>query len=323
MRRNALLLIFILLLNISTFGENINGILKGSLSLTDENSISIALEEIVAIHFDKEGSFLEGIELLIELPRELQKYRNSFALYMYKNNTPAPDESVRFYKGTRSFMRLLPVQNIIYIKIPAVEDNSIVQSADTIIIPGLTPSENYPLLATILPIMKGIPGEVYNYDFQFSCKPIYSPKGTLSINIKETKVDQNNTYNILIDNKKVKWPSEEFILSEGLHELQITSSSGMSKNASIVISSGEKKTIEMVFEYSEPEILIEAPESTLIFLDGEELVRKNPQESITVETGEHNIIFDIGGYQFSREFSIEPGSSLTITLVLDVLIHKN
>jgi len=323
MKKGILLLIYIILINISLFCENINGNYKGSLSLADENTQSISLEEIVSIEFDKESSFLEGIEVKIEVPKELQKYRNSFALYMFKNTSPVPDESSRYYKGTRIFMRLLPVQNNIYIKIPAVEDNILTQSADSILIPGFTPRNEYPLLATIIPIMKGIPSSVFDYSFKLTCKPIYSPKGSLSINISSTDQTMDVSYEVLIDNEKVKWPSDNYILAEGLHQLLINSSSGISKDVSIVISAGERQNIDLIFEYMEPEIKIEAPESALIILDGEELIRKDPESSINLEPGEHTIIFNIDGYQFSRDFTVESGDNFTISLALDVLIHKN
>jgi len=323
MKRNIILMFLIYLLTASLFGENVNGYFQGALSLAEENTVPIALEEITSIIFDKETSFLEGIEIKIEVPRELQKYRNSFALYVYRNVSPAPDESSRFYKGTRIFMRLLPVQNNIYIRIPAFEENSMVQSADSILIPGFTPRGDYPLVATIIPIMKGIPGDVYNYKFDVTCKPIYSPKGSLSLNISSNLNDEDETFEVSIDNQLVKWPSNDYILDEGLHELFVTSSTGMNKSASVVINAGEKQSVNLLFEYSEPEIKIEAPEGALIILDDEELIQKNPDETIKVEAGEHIVIFDIGGYQFSREFTVEPGDSLTISLVLDVLIHKN
>ncbi|MDA3808855.1 MAG: hypothetical protein PF518_00865 [Spirochaetaceae bacterium] len=323
MNKKILFLILLSILSSSIFSENINGYFQGTLSLSEKNSIAMALEEIISINFDTETSFLEGIEIKIEVPKELQIYRNSFALYVYKGITPEPDESVKFYKGSRIFMRLLPVQNNIYIKIPAMEENSLVQSADTILIPGFTPREDYPLMATIIPIMKGIPGTVFDYNFQITCKPIYSPKGSLILNITSSEEMEKDNYSVVIDGDKVKWPSENFILDEGLHEIQISSSSGMTKNASIVINAGEKKTIDMHFEYTEPEITIEAPEGAMIILDDVELIRKNSVDPISLEVGEHTIIFDIGGYQFSREFAVEPGDSLTISLVLDVLIHKN
>ena len=323
MRKSGFILFILLLINIYLYGENINGNFQGSLSIAEENTVSMALEEIVSIQFDKETAFLEGIEVKIEVPLELQKYRNSFALYIYKGVSPQPAETVRFYKGSRIIMRLLPVQSYIYIKIPAVEQHSIVQSADTILLPGFTGNEEYPLMITIIPIMKGIPGTIFEYDFQITCKPIYSPKGSLALNLSSTVSQENETYSVLIDEEKVKWPAEEYILDEGLHEIIITSSTGMTKTASVVISAGEKQNLDFVFEYSEPEIKIEAPEGTIIILDDIELVRKNPEENITLEAGEHTVIFDIGGYQFSREFTVEPGDSLTISLVLNVLIHKN
>lgn len=323
MKRNIILMFLLYLLTISLFGENVNGYFQGELSLTEENTVSIAMEEVTSIVFDKETSFLEGIEIKIEVPRELQKYRNSFALYVYKNISPEPDSSARFYKGTRIFMRLLPVQNNIYIRIPAFEENAMAQSVDAILIPGFTSRGDYPLLATIIPIMKGIPGDVYNYKFNFTCKPIYSPKGSLTLNINSNLNDSGETFNVSIDNELVKWPSQEYILDEGLHELNITSSTGMSKSASVVINSSEKQSISLLFEYSEPEIKIEAPDAALIILDNVELIRKNSEDPIKVTAGEHIVIFDIDGYQFSREFVIEPGDSLIISLILDVLIHKN
>jgi hypothetical protein len=293
------------------------------MSLSEENTVALTLEKIVAVNFDKNTSFLEGIEIKIDVPRELQKYRNSFALYMYKNISPEPSVTTKYYQGNRIFMRLLPVQNTIYIKIPTVAENSLAQSADSILIPGFTPRGDYPLLATIIPIMKGIPSSVYDYDFHMTCRPIYSPKGSLSINLSSTVEAEDERYTVTIDGELVKWPSEGFILDEGLHEIQITSSYGMTKNASVVITAGEKKNISMLFEYTEPEIKIEAPDGAIIILDDVKLIRKNNNDYITLEPGEHTIIFDIGGYQFSREFLIEPGDSLTISLVLDVLIHKN
>jgi len=97
MKRNIILMFLIYLLTASLFGENVNGYFQGALSLAEENTVPIALEEITSIIFDKETSFLEGIEIKIEVPRELQKYRNSFALYVYRNVSPAPDESSRLY----------------------------------------------------------------------------------------------------------------------------------------------------------------------------------------------------------------------------------
>ncbi|MBI9097632.1 MAG: hypothetical protein JEY91_04095 [Spirochaetaceae bacterium] len=323
MKKKLLLIYFIFSISVSLMSENVNGIFQGTLSLAQENTVSLALEEVASIIFDKETSFLEGIEIKIEVPRELQKYRNSFALYVYKNISPQPSESVRFYNGSRIFMRLLPVQNNIYIRIPAFEENSMIQSADSILIPGFTSRGDYPLMATIIPIMKGIPGEIYNHTFNFTCRPIYSPKGSLSLNISSNLNDDEETFTVSIDDEPVKWPYDDYILDEGLHEVLITSSTGMNKNASVVINAGEKKNIDLLFEYSEPEIKIDAPEGTLIFLDDSELIRKNPDEFIMIGAGDHIVIFDIGGYQFSREFTVEPGDSLTISLVLDVLIHKN
>lgn len=323
MKHKVLLIIFLLFLIFFTYGENVNGLFQGTLSLAEENTVELALEEIVSIDFDKDTAFLEGIEIKIDLPKNLQQYRNSFALYMYKDISPVPDSSIRFYKGTRIFMRLLPVQNNIYIRIPAFEENSMVQSADSILIPGFTPRGDYPLLATIIPIMKGIPGSVYNQKFTFTCKPIYSPKGSLALEISSNLNDEGETFDVSIDGDMVKWPSNDYILNEGLHELNINSSTGMNKNASIVINAGEKRAANFFFEYSEPEIKIEAPEGTTIILDDEKLVRKNPENPLVMDPGEHSIIFDIGGYQFSRDFVLEPGDSLTISLILDVLIHKN
>lgn len=323
MNRKSIGLFIFFLLTASLNSENVNGSFQGSLSLAEENTISLALEEITSIDFDKETSFLEGIEIKIEVPRELQMYRNSFALYVYGNISPQPNESTRFYKGTRIFMRLLPVQNNIYIKIPTFEENSMTQSADSILIPGFTPRGDYPLLATIIPIMKGIPGDVYNHKFKFTCKPIYSRKGSLALDINSNLNDVEERFKVSIDGEIIKWPSGDYILDEGLHDLIITSSTGMSKSVSVVINSGEKQNVNLLFEYSEPEIKIEAPEGTKILLDDRELIRKDSEAMIKIQPGEHIVVFDIGGYQFSREFTVEPGDSLTISLVLDVLIHKN
>lgn len=316
---------FLLLLLTPFFlmAENVNGLFQGYLSLAQENTLSVNLEQIAAIDFDKETSFLEGIELKIEVPRDMLQYRNSFAVYVYKNISPQPSGDDRFYKGSRIFMRMLPVQNNIYIRIPAVSDNSIVQSADSILIPGFTPRTDYPLLVTILPIMKGIPESVYNKAFDLTCKPIYSPKGSLSIQINSDLIDGDETFTVNIDGQPVKWPSDSYILDEGLHNIHVLSSSGMEQEASVVINAGEKQNLDLQFTYAEPEIKIEAPEGIVIYLDDELLIRKDPDEPLKLEAGDHSVVFEIGGYQFSRDFTVAPGDSLIISLQMDVLIHNN
>ncbi|MBB6479054.1 hypothetical protein [Spirochaeta isovalerica] len=321
--KKKLMVFFSTILSLSLWAENVNGLFVGELSLAEENTVEMALEEITAVIFDKETSFLEGIELKIEVPRELQQYRNSFAVYMYKNVTPEPSENGRFYRGTRIFMRMLPVQNNIYLRIPAFEDNSMVQNADSILIPGYTPRGEYPLLATIIPIMKGIPGSAFAEKFTLTCRPIYSPKGSLSLKVGSSLEEGDESFSVSIDGQPVKWPSGDYILDEGLHELIVSSSTGMSKTASVVINAGEKQFLDLQFNYSEPQILIDAPEGIGIYLDDEELIRKNPEDPITVDAGEHSIVFEIGGYQYSRDFTVVPGDSLTISLQMDVLIHKN
>jgi len=321
--KKKLLVLFSALLSLTLWAENVNGQFQGVLSLSEENTVEMGLEEVTAVVFDKETSFLEGVELKIEVPRALQQYRNSFAVYMYKDVSPQPSERERFYKGTRIFMRMLPVQNNIYLRIPAFQDNTMVQNADSILIPGYTPREDFPLLTTIIPIMKGIPGSAFNEKFKLTCRPIYSPKGSLSLNIESNLKEGDESFSISIDGQPVKWPTEDFILDEGLHELEVSSSTGMSKRASVVINPGEKQFLDLQFNYSEPQILIDVPEGITIYLNEEELIRKNPEDPITLETGEHSIVFEIGGYQYSRDFTVAPGDSLTISLQMDVLIHKN
>ncbi|MBN2656479.1 MAG: hypothetical protein JXR86_05410 [Spirochaetales bacterium] len=321
--KKKLSVFFYALLSLSLWAENVNGLFIGELSLARENTLEMALEEITAVVFDKETSFLEGIELKIEVPRELQQYRNSFAVYMYKNVTPEPSADSRFYNGSRIFMRMLPVQNNIYLRIPAFQENSMVQNADSILIPGFTERGDYPLLATIIPIMKGVPGSAFLEKFKLTCRPIYSPKGSLSLNIGSNLEKDDESFSVSIDSQPVKWPFGDFILDEGLHELIVSSSTGMSKTASVVINAGEKSFLDLQFNYSEPRILIDAPEGIGIYLDDEVLIRKDPEAHITLDAGEHSIVFEIGGYQYSRDFTVVPGDSLTISLQMDVLIHKN
>ena len=53
MNKKFFFLILISFLASSIYGENVNGYFAGSLSLSEENTIAIALEEIISINFDK------------------------------------------------------------------------------------------------------------------------------------------------------------------------------------------------------------------------------------------------------------------------------
>ncbi len=126
---------------------------------------------------------------------------------------------------------------------------------------------------------------------------------------------------IRIDDRIVPWPAESYTLGTGLHSIHISGEGIGTFTKEFHLEAGEEKVLAISLLSSKSRIILDTPDGTDIRLDGDLI--KTGSSFHVLEAGHHTIMFTLGEYQISREFNIQPGEDLSISLLMDVSIQKN
>lgn len=323
--KKSYLSVFIFLISLSLIAENISGPFVGSLGLSESmnTKVNFKPEEIISIHNDTELPFLSGVELEIVLPASFLEYRNSFGLYFYKQITPTPSEETVMYQGKQVFMRFLPMQKSVFIQIPLIEEHSLVQDAITIVFPSLIPDSDYPLLFTLLPIMKGIPDKAMGTDLTMQIKPIYEAKGKLLIYFENYQNRAEEGVNVKINEKEYPFERETAItLESGLHKLLIDNSLLGSYETTVAIEPGKTTEITHVFEYIAPILNVNIPEEAEFWLDGE-LILLPEDKMLQISAGSHQIQMYWMDMVLEKNFTAVMGEKLEISFSAELKMENH
>ncbi len=315
--KNKIFLVLLLILILTTpYADNIRGSVKNIITIeSDVLSTEFNLYDLTGIILMK-NPFLEGLELTLTIPGDLDKYRDSFMINVYSKVNSVPDKSLKTYKGSRLLSTVIPVSTNMFITIP------ILKNSNRDLIPGSILTDtvsqpDFPLLLSVNPVMKGIPDSVLRSIFKLRIKPIISNKGILNLNIFSTPID--SPYTLFIDDKKTsKIPS--YILEEGIHQIKIVSEGFKEISRSFVINQNETTKLELELKPLLPVVIFEAPTGARIILDGKKIDIVSG-DGIQIDPGEHVVRMELGDYYISKKFTVSKEKNYKISLSLDILVQ--
>ena len=92
--------------------------------------------------------------------------------------------------------------------------------------------------------------------------------------------------------------------------------------SSFAVQKGSVQTVSAVLRAARPKVYFEGPDSSLVFLDGKR-IDYAPGKPVYTEPGDHIVVFQIGDYSLSKNFSIQSGKSYKISLFFDILLKEN
>jgi len=314
------------------FPDNIRGPLQEYVRVAGNSEFSeefrIKLEDLFAVDIPEEKQeYLQGIELEIKIPSSVKKYRNSFALFLYSNCSPGPDAdsvggSMRRYSGSQLGFEIIPSRTIIYYRLMKESEENLQHSPDTVLVKKPFSIPSLPVIGTILPVMKGIPSIVTESNFRIRVRGIFEETGDLVLKpVGFTGEIPADDVLLSIDGKNILFTEEKITLSAGLHTLTLLSGTFKSQNLTFGIESDKSTVLEIPFEKLVPLVYIEGPMDTEIFLDGN-LIDYHEGSGIELSEGDHTILFTIGDYRVSKQFSVEKGKEYYISLFMDVIIEE-
>ena len=92
---------------------------------TTEKSTSVGINEALAIFLPEDKTFLQGLEIKMDIPSAIASWPDCVACSIYNDISPKPSESKIDYSGTRFFVSTLPGRLSWILQIPLTKNNTI------------------------------------------------------------------------------------------------------------------------------------------------------------------------------------------------------
>jgi hypothetical protein len=323
--KNILLLFMLSAFSMSLYAENIRGPVSGTLildNLNENRSVNTSVEYLTGIVIKDLSPLVQGIKLSVRSSEELVIYKNSFAIYLYKNLDKDFTEEENSYRGSQAFMRFLPFSDNLNVLIPLSSAHTLSPDRSSFLMADSNQIDNFPLLISILPITKGIPDAAYNKEITIDLAPVYFKKGLLVLNIMNDKAEEiSEGVRISIDGKSYDWPNGPYLLSTGLHTLTIRTEDGSEESIPFSLDPGQTLNMDHVLQYQLPLLSVEVMEGLSVYLNGKLLNKFEIETALEIQPGSHTIRFELGDFKMSRDFTAEMQQRITITMIPEILLE--
>jgi hypothetical protein len=291
-------------------------------------SADVRAERLVALSIEQELNFLEGIQLEVRVPEAVRSTGGGFAVYLYDAVRPAPARGRTEYRGRRVFFRPMPSARRFFVAIPVSPGHRLRETADTFLVDEVVDAERFPIVMTILPVMKGIPESAMRSAFTITAKPLLLDVGAARLRITDPdgsdileSAGSLREFQLFLDGERIDYDEAPIALTPGLHRLSLESSRYENQRLTFGVERGTVSPIDIQLEEPRSAVRFDAPEGVTLFVDGEEVDHKAP--SFSLPAGEHTVMFQIGEYTVSKRFAVAPKKSYEISLTLDILINED
>lgn len=315
------------LLSSTFFAENfrvgkVHTISLDSNSLTSQTSSEkIGVSEALAIYLPEDQTFIEGIEIKMDIPESVASWMDCVACSVYDKITPLPSSSQIDYSGVRQYVSTLPGRLSWVLQIPIKENNSIKANKYTTKIDCVPEFKNRVVFIRLQPVMKGVPEETLQALIPMTVKALLIDKGQLIMNINNPE-GSDFPCTVYIDDKPVKYDKEnnKVLLSSGIHTISIISNSYRNEVRTVRIDQAKVTNLDILMKSTEPTLIINAPETSLIYLDDKKCDILGKE--FVISEGEHKIKFTIGDYEIMRSIQAIPGKTYTANFSVDLDISE-
>ena len=320
MSKTLLVLLFAGMFLVSVNADNVRGPVVAELDAAAPGPVTITPGDIVIIEPPEDSPLHTALKIEIAIPDAVAGMRGAFALYLYENIVPSPRADVDRYRADKIDLLLLPPSKAFTIHLPYTSDYSGPESFDTVVLDRAVRHRDYPLLLTILPVMKGVPPRIAASSFRISVQAVSSTTGLLKIRLT-LPGDDKLPYTFSVDGIPLQTHVSEVALGEGIHTLMLTSVHYTDLSRTFMIKGGEYTEVDVSLEPRLSRVIIEAPENSRVLLDG--VLTESPDAAGSeIAAGEHTVLMKIGDYSLTERFSVKPGMTYTISLQMSILIES-
>lgn len=294
-----------------------------SVKLTDDyedKSVTLGINESVAIFLPEDKTYIQGLELKMEIPESVAYWLDSVACSVYHNIKPTPSTDQIDYSGTRCYVSTLPGKLSWILQIPFTKENTLKENQYTSKMDSIYDiSQNF-VFVRLQPVMKGVPEETLKAKIPITIKPILIDKGELDLKLLN-KNNNSSPCTVFIDDEMIDTSKKgKILLPTGKHNVSIVSESYRNEVRTVRIEQAKKTTLTVELKSTQPTLLIIAPEGTKIQLDDKPCNTLGLE--FPVSEGEHKIQFRFGDYDIVRTINVINGKTYTINFTVDLNISE-
>jgi len=285
-----------------------------------ETTAKLGINDGLGIELPEDLTFIEGLELKMDIPEAVAYWMDSVACSVYANIKPTPKSSQIDYSGTRAYVSTLPGKLSWVLQIPFKKENSIKSNKYTTKVDTIVQPQNNFVFIRLQPVMKGVPEETSNAIIPITIKPILTNKGMLDLSL--SSADKNTqTCSVFIDDNIVDISSSnKVMLDTGVHNISIISEAYRNEVRTVRIDQAKITKLTGEMKSIEPTLLITAPEGTKILFDDQPCTEIGSEFQIS--EGEHKIKFTIGDYEIVRTITAIKGKTYKANFSLDLEISE-
>lgn len=288
---------------------------------TTEKSTSVGINEALAIFLPEDKTFLQGLEIKMDIPSAIASWPDCVACSIYNDISPKPSESKIDYSGTRFFVSTLPGRLSWILQIPLTKNNTIKSNNYTSKTEVLSNIKNDSVFLRFQSIMKGIPSEILKSSINISVKPILIDKGYLNLSLVSNQEENLQPCTLYVDDNLVEiTDAAKVLLDTGIHNVTLISDFYRTEVRTVRVD--QAKTTDLIIELKslEPTLLILAPEGTIVFLDDEPCTTIGTE--FVISEGEHKIKFTVGDYEILRTINVIKGKTYKANFSLELDITE-
>ena len=277
---------------------------------------NVGINECVSIKLPDDLTFIQGIEIIVKIPKILANFQNTVIYSLYDNIAPFPSEGKNDYSGKAIYSGLYPGHLSWSILVPLVKGNTIAKNpyADKTLIPDS--GRGFVFLRNQL-AMKGVPQKVLDAEFEMSAKTVFTDFGAIRIRANHDTGD----FSIMVDDAEAKPNSAGLIfLKPGKHSVAVISEKFRNEVRTVAVEQAKTTEIGLELKSVEPTFAFNAPQGTRIFVDGNEIANAGKMK---LEAGKHAFKFVLGGYEVVRSVEIQNGKHYDISVNFEANIKES
>ena len=272
------------------------------------------------IVIDGDARFFRGLQLELTSPHNFLAHSGSIALALYGDLSSTPGVGVADVKSRRLAETIVPARIRAIYQIPLRADHGLRTTPYATVLTEILDSSSFPLLFRLMPVSKGIPGELQNMVFNLTVRPIFSNEGALRLNIHYPENLPGRPFTLLINDEVMNDHSEEMILREGEHHLVILSEDYRNQSTRFVVERARTLELTVVLQDTSPLIVFEHPRDARVYLNN--VFLPNSRSPQSVDPGMHEVRFHISDYVVVRTITVQRGRTYRVAMSVDMLVSE-
>jgi hypothetical protein len=320
MKTKALCAVLLATLSVSAESFRVRSLV--ALTLEQEGSARLSLDDALAVTLPADRTFLRGVTFDLDIPIELSSFAGAAAYSFYGHISPVPNRSVIDYKGDRLIVEALPARTGLSLGVPYGKESALKAGPYLRVLPFAAKESDSVIFFRIQLVMKGLPDDVLAAKVNVTVRPVYEDKGRLLLKVVYPRgsAGVERPYTVFIDERAVGTAGGVIVLDAGLHHLSIVSDFYRNETRVVTIPTAQTVQLEIALTDIAPLVAVAAPDGADIFFDGERL--DPAKKSFAVSPGDHMIRFALGGYEISRTIHTVNGKTYFVTLDFDVEVAE-